>query len=82
MKYACGGCVVLSRPSSTRPGAVRQASGVEVGVSVGGEGVNVNVGSGSGVGGIRVGVGKGWLDGEQATSPARSVSRIVVCNVA
>ena len=47
-------------------------------MSVGGEGVKVFAGSGVDVGGIAVGVGKGWLDGEQATSPARSESSIVI----
>ena len=78
MKYACGGFVVSRCPSSTRPGWVRQVNGVGDGVSVGGEGVNVFVGSGVDVGGIAIGVGKGWLDDEQATSPARSESSIAI----
>jgi hypothetical protein len=49
---------------------------------VGGNGVNVLVGSGVKVGGIAVGVGRGCSDGEQADSPARSESRIIVSIVA
>ena len=78
MKYACGGFVASSMPSSTRPGWVRQVNGGGGGVSVGGEGIKVFAGSEVDVGGIAVGVGKGWLDGEQATSPARSESSIVI----
>ena len=82
MKYSCGGFVEVSAPDSTRPGWVRQANGVGVNVSVGGNGVKVNVGSGMEVGGRGVSVGKGCSDGEQANSVARSASRIIVSFVA
>ena len=82
MKYSCGGFVVSSEPASTRPGWVRQASGVGVRVSVGGCGVKVSVGSGVKVGGEGVSVGKGSSDGEQAESIERSAIRIIVSFVA
>jgi hypothetical protein len=82
MKYACGGFVVSSSPSSTRPGCVRQVNGVGEGVSVGGKGVRVDAGSKEAMGGKDVSVGKGCSNGEQAHNPVRSVSIIVVHFVA
>jgi len=57
---------------------VRQVNGVDVGVSVRGEGVKVEGGSGEEVGGRGVGGVTGCSDGEQADSPTRSVSSIVI----
>ena len=60
---------------------MRQVNGVGGGVSVAvgvGNGEEVLTGSGVEVGGIAVGVGKGCSDGEQAESPARSESSIVI----
>jgi 5-formyltetrahydrofolate cyclo-ligase len=56
---------------------VRQVSGVDVGL---GEGVRVRVGEGVNVDvkGIRVGVGAGWFDGEQAVMYARSVKSVTI----
>ena len=70
--------MVSNTPSSTRPGWVRQVNGVGSGVSIGGDGVDVLIGLGVEVGGIAVGVGKGWLDGEQADNPVRSESHKIV----
>jgi len=59
-----------------RPGLVRQASGVIVDVG-NGKGVKVAWGVCEAVGGRGVAVGAGWFNGEQAQSPARSVSSVV-----
>jgi len=70
--------VDASTPLSTRPGWVRHASGVEVGI---GEGVRV--GSGGSVDEIRVWVGGvNWSGGEQAVMNARSVKSVVIHFVA
>jgi hypothetical protein len=55
---------------------------VEVSVLAGGKNVKVGIALGVEVGGKGVSVGKGWLDGEQADSAVRSVSRIIVRFVA
>jgi hypothetical protein len=74
MKYSCAGLVVVSTRSSTRPGWVRHASGVDVAGT--GEGVTVRVAVE--VGGIGVRVEVGWFDGVQAATSARSVKSIVI----
>ena len=70
--------MVSRSPSSTRPGWVRQVNGVGDGISVGDAGVDVLIVLGGGVAGIAVGAGRGCSDGEQAESPARSESSIVI----
>lgn len=82
MKYPCGGDVVSRKPSSTRPGWVRQGIDVGVGVSVGGEGVSVDIDSGIEVMGARVGERGGGIEGEQEVIPATSESSIVIRIVA
>ena len=64
-------------PSSTRPGFVRQASGVIVEVETG-EGVNVGAGEEVTVGEGRVSVGAGWFLGEQAKSPTKSKNNLAI----
>ena len=76
MRYCCGGLKELIAPSSTRPGNVRQVSGVavEVWANVGVSSVGVEEAIGDGTG---VGVGIMGVDGEQAVSITRSVSSVV-----
>ena len=61
-----------SDPSSIRPGCVRHASGVEVGVNAS---VGMNVAVCEAVGGGFVGVGTSGVTGEQAVSTVKSASR-------
>ena len=72
MRNSWGGLVESRLPSSTRPGLVRQASGVMVEVGTG-DGVSVAGRVGEIIGGGEVGVGVGWLKGAQAYSPARNM---------
>ena len=77
MRNSCGGAVESRLPSSTRPGFVRQASGVLVG---GGRGEGVRVGGRveETVGERRMGVGIGGFKGEQAENPLRSRNSIPI----
>ena len=79
MRNSCGGLVESRLPASTRPGFVRQASGVIVKV---GTGEGISVGIGIGVSGIGVEVGRGGFDGEQAVIVAKSASSIEIAFVA
>ncbi len=69
MRNSCGGLEEGRVTTSTRPGCVRQASGVDVVVGAG-EGVNVGGGGCVAVDGsaVDVGVAVGWFNskGEQA----------------
>ena len=66
MKYACAGLVDSSLPSSTRPGWLRQASGVCVADAVLVGGAEVIVGCEVEVTGICVGGRLGCVSGVQA----------------
>ena len=57
MIYSCVGLVEVSLPDSTRPGWERQASGVDVGISVAGMGIEVVACIEVEIGGILLGVG-------------------------
>ena len=61
-------------PLSTRPGWLRQVSGMDVGMDAA---VGVGIGVDVFVDGIFVGVEIGWFDGEQAESPMRSARQLV-----
>lgn len=74
MRNSCGGVVESRLPSSTRPGVVRQASGVTVNVGMA-EAVGVAVGVGETVGEEGGGVEIGGLRGAQALNPPKSRSR-------
>ena len=84
MMYSCGGLVEASSPVSTRPGWVRQVSGVDVGISVAGRDVSVDIGVGVDVriGRIWLGVGIGTSDDEQAVMNVSSASSCVIHFVA
>ena len=79
MRNSCVGLVESRLPASTRPGFVRQASGVIVNV---GTGEGISVGIGVGVSGIGVDIGRGGFDGEQAVIVARSASNVEIAFVA
>jgi hypothetical protein len=81
MRNSCGGSVDGRLPSSTRPGCVRQVSGVLVEVGAG-EGVSVAVGMGGAVGDMDVWVGAGGFSGEQAERAARKVNSVAICFMA
>ena len=86
MRYSCGGFVDSSLPTSTRPGWVRQVSGVGIGelveVMMVVETVAVLLIWGVEVGDKGVGEGTDCSDGKQAVMKVRSASRISVCFVA
>ena len=81
MRNSCGGLVESRLPASTRPGFVRQASGVIVNVGTG-EGISVGIGVRvSGIG-VCVAVGRGGFEGEQAVMVVRSANSIEIAFVA
>ena len=88
MRYSCGGFVDSTSPELTRPGWVRQVSGVAVGdaagvgVMTGTEGVCVAINCGKKAVGCGVEVGAGNSDGEQAVMKMRSVSSAAIHFVA
>ena len=81
MRNSCGGVVESSLLSSTRPGFVRQASGVPVEVGTG-ETVGVAGSVGGMVAEANVGVAVGGLSGEHAENPPRSRSSDAITFIA
>src|SRR6266536_97138 len=79
MRNCWDGLNESSAPSSTRPGSVRQANGVDVGVNVS---VGVGLGVCEAVGGMGGEVGIGGFAGKQAVMAARSVSSVASSFVA
>jgi|GEM_PF-5009220 len=77
MRNSCGGVVEFRLPSSTRPGFVRQASGVTVDVGTDEAiGITGSVGDvvGEGISGVEI----DGADGEHAADPPRSRSSVPI----